>query len=102
MRTSVSKLRKVTEPAVPGTPSTHAQLPPSLEGVTIEKVVWATQKLQTRLRKIIETWRHRGIRRSEVVWRAGLEWVRGMCYATIAAGQLVADGVLEWTSMDSM
>jgi hypothetical protein len=65
-----------------------------------EKVVWATTKLQQRLRKLFESWRNRNVRRLEVTWRAGVEWTRGLCYATIAAAHLVSDGVLEWTSMD--
>lgn len=68
----------------------------------MDKLVWATQKLQARMRKLVENARNRTVRRAEVVWRAGIEYLRGMAYATLAAGQLVADGVLEWTSMDGI
>ena len=105
MRSSASKPRKA-EPAPPGTPSMRTPAPPTvpstLEHIAQDKLVWATQKLQTRLRKLVEAWRNRSVRRAEVVWRAGMECVRGMCYATISAGQLVADGVMEWTSMDGI
>lgn len=37
-----------------------------------------------------------------MTWRAGIEFLRGLSYATLAAAPLVADGVLEWTSMDGI
>jgi len=75
---------------------------PEKTAPSLDKLTQAAVRLGKLLRNLMDEVRARQARRAEVVWRAGVEFLRGICYATIAVLQhpIVSEGVLEWTSMD--